>query len=210
MSRHSFPIIILAAGASRRMRGRDKLLEIVDGLPLLRQQAMKALEVSSGPVLIALPAMPHPRYDALDGLSVQIIPVPDADEGMNASLRAAIAALPDDVPCAMLFLADLPDLTVNDLQKVADAINLSSDTLVWRGVTQDGAPGHPIVFRSDLFDAFKSLHGDSGGREVIALAKDRITLVPLAGDRARRDLDTPEEWAAWRAEQKDKNGTQPF
>lgn len=205
MSKHALPIIILAAGASRRMRGRDKLLEMVDGQPLLRQQAMKALEVTTGPVLIALPVKPHPRYDALDGLDVQAVPVPDADEGMNASLRTAISALPEGTPCAMLFLADLPDLTSDDLRRVASAVDLSSDTLVWRGVTQDGAPGHPIVFRSDLFDAFKALRGDSGGREVISQAKDRIALVPLAGDRARRDLDTPEEWATWRADRKIKN-----
>ena len=30
------PILILAAGASRRMRGQDKLLQVVDGMPLLR------------------------------------------------------------------------------------------------------------------------------------------------------------------------------
>ncbi|MBS8271860.1 nucleotidyltransferase family protein, partial [Halomonas litopenaei] len=29
----NIPILILAAGRSRRMRGRDKLLEDVDGLP---------------------------------------------------------------------------------------------------------------------------------------------------------------------------------
>lgn len=201
MTCHHLPIIILAAGASSRMRGRDKLLEIVEGAPLLRQQALKARAATTGPVLIALPDFPHPRYQALDGLEVLPFAVPDADEGMNASLRRAFAALPADAPCAMVLLGDLPDVTADDLAKVAGAVDLDSDQLIWRGATQDGAPGHPIVFHAALFDAFATLTGDSGGREVVAQAEGRVTLVPLQGSRARRDLDTPEEWAEWRKEQ---------
>ena len=52
-----------------------------------------------------------------------------------------------------------------------------------------------------LFDQLKHLRGDDGGRAVVRAAADRMQLVPLPGQRARRDLDTPEDWAAWRAEQ---------
>ncbi|GAA6175517.1 nucleotidyltransferase family protein [Sulfitobacter pacificus] len=201
MNPRNLPIVILAAGASSRMRGRDKLLEEVNGLPLLRQQALKACAVTGGPVLIALPAPPHPRYDALKGLEVLPFAVPDADEGMNASLRRAFAALPREAPCAMVLLGDLPDVTADDLAKVADAVELDSGQLIWRGATQEGAAGHPIVFHRTLFPAFAQLSGDSGGREVVAQAKGRMTLVPLEGQRARRDLDTPEDWDRWRREQ---------
>lgn len=39
-------LVIPAAGASRRMGDRDKLLEPVDGFPLLRGVAVRALAVS--------------------------------------------------------------------------------------------------------------------------------------------------------------------
>ncbi len=191
------PVILLAAGASRRMRGRDKLLEQVDGTPLLRVQAQKALAISNL-VIVTLPPAPHPRYGALDGLPVHTVEVPDAAEGMSVSLRRAFASLPADASAAMLLLGDLPDLTTNDLKKVAEAVDTQSDTLIWRGVTSEGAPGHPIVFDAALFPAFANLTGDTGGREVVAQAKGRITPVPLPGNRARHDLDTPEDWAAWR------------
>ncbi|KAG1647841.1 Dimethylglycine dehydrogenase, mitochondrial [Nymphon striatum] len=106
-----------AAGASSRMRGRDKLLEDIDGEPLLRHQALRALAVTDAKVLIALPVSPHPRYNVIDDLAVQTVPVPDAAEGMGASLRVAFASLPKDAPCAMLVLADLPDVTADDLVK---------------------------------------------------------------------------------------------
>lgn len=199
MTQHSLPIILLAAGASSRMRGRDKLMEDVDGAPLLRRQAEKARAATVGQVLVALPPEPHDRYAALAGLDLRTVPVADAQEGMNASLRAAFAALPSGCPQAMLLLGDLPDLTTGDLVRVADAVAAHPESLVWRGVTAEGAPGHPIIFDASLFDAFQSLTGDEGGQAVVKQAKDRITLVPLPSDRARRDLDTPEDWAAWRA-----------
>ena len=192
------PIILLAAGQSSRMRGRDKLLEEVEGQPLLRRQAAMARRATSGPVLVALPPAPHPRYGALDDLDVTPLPVPDAAEGMNASLRTALAALPGDAGAAMLLLGDLPELKADDLARVAEAVNLASGTLIWRGTTEDGRPGHPIVFAAPLFPAFAALTGDTGGREVVAQAGDRIDLIPLPGNRARLDLDTPEEWEAWR------------
>ncbi|MGZ2257756.1 nucleotidyltransferase family protein [Roseobacter sp. A03A-229] len=194
------PVIVLAAGQSRRMRGADKLLEEIDGVPLLRRQAELACSVTSAPVLVALPPAPHPRYQCLDALAVNRVPVPDAKEGMNASLRTAFAALPPDAPAAMLLLADLPELTRDDLNDVLQAIDLKSDIQIWRGATEAGKPGHPIVFAATLFPAFAKLSGDGGGRDVVSQAGEHVKLIPLPGQRARRDLDTPEDWAAWRAE----------
>ncbi|WPZ20639.1 nucleotidyltransferase family protein [Sulfitobacter faviae] len=193
------PVILLAAGASTRMRGRDKLMEDIGGEPLLRRQARLARGI--GPVTVALPPPPHPRYTALSGLDITPLPIPDAAEGMGASLRRAFAALPLDTPAAMVLLADMPALEARDLARLAAAVDLTGETLIWRATTEDGKPGHPIIFAAALFDQLKQLRGDDGGRAVVRAAADRMQLVPLPGQRARRDLDTPEDWAAWRAEQ---------
>ena len=192
------PILILAAGASSRMGGADKLLLDVDGEPLVRRQARMALSVSDD-VRIALPPRPHPRYDALDSLKVQTIEVADAGEGMNASLRALFATLEADKTHAMLLLADLPDLTADDLRTVIAASDAHPTALIWRGATAQGTGGHPMIFAAALFDEFQHLSGDGGGQPIVAKAGDAVHLVPLKGNRARHDLDTPEDWAAWRA-----------
>ncbi len=192
------PIIILAAGASSRMGTEDKLLQQVDGMPLLARQAHMARSVTDAEVIIALPPRPHPRYDALTGLNATPCSVPDPSEGMNASLRQAVAHLPSDAHAFMLLLGDLPDLTADDLRKVLDAVDVSQGDLVWRGTTESGAPGHPVVFHRALFPALERLTGDTGGKEVMEEAHGRIVLVPLPGTRARHDLDTPADWAEWR------------
>lgn len=192
------PILILAAGQSSRMNGRDKLMEEVDGRPLLRRMAETALEVSET-VLVTLPGLDHPRVRALDGLGVQLVPVPDAAEGLSASLKRGVAHLPD---CArfVVLLADLPDLTAEDIRIVLQAAEHDVESLIWRGATAEGKAGHPTVFDTHLIPAFDGLEGDTGAQPVIAAHADRLRLVPLPDGRARRDLDTPEQWEAFRRE----------
>ncbi|MGA1614500.1 MAG: nucleotidyltransferase family protein, partial [Lutimaribacter sp.] len=88
----SLGIIILAAGQSRRMRGGDKLLETVQGQPLLRR-IQQAAAATGCPVWVALPGPSHPRAAHLLPAS-QPVYVPDAALGLSASIRRAVAALP--------------------------------------------------------------------------------------------------------------------
>ncbi|TMV06537.1 nucleotidyltransferase family protein [Ruegeria sediminis] len=193
----SIPIILLAAGQSRRMGGADKLLQEVDGRPLLRRSAEIARSVA--PVIVALPPAPHPRHDALSGLDVLGVPIADAQEGMNASLRGAVRALPQDAQAVMILLADLPDLTAEDLTTVMRAVRDVPDNLIWRGATEDGKPGHPVVFHRDLFPDLAKLTGDGGAQTLVRRHAGRVHLVPLPGQHARTDLDTPDDWNRWRS-----------
>lgn len=195
----ALPILLLAAGLSRRMRGRDKLLEPVDGQPLLRRVAQRAIAAGIGPVFVALPPAPHPRYAALAGLELTTVPVPDAAQGMSASLCRALAALPQGAPATMILLADLPELTSADLRRVAEAVDPASSRLIWRGASAEGAAGHPVVIARALFAELAELSGDTGAQPVLRRHDARMELVPLPGEHALRDLDTPEAWAAWRA-----------
>ncbi len=190
------PILILAAGRSARMGGRDKLLEDVGGMPLLRRQALRA-HATGQPVFVALPTNDPARLAALEGLDVTALPVSSSDEGLSGTLRGAVAQLPT-APAFMTFLADLVALETDDLQVVTNARESHPGFLIWRGATEDGKPGHPIIFDASLRPAFNALQGDSGGEAIVKAHKDQTCLAPLPGQRARLDLDTPEDWAAWR------------
>ena len=190
------PILILAAGQSRRMHGRDKLLESVGGAPLLRHHVVEAL-ATGHPVFVTLPDHDHPRVACLDGLDVTIIPVPDATEGMAISLRTGVAALPE-AEAILVSLADMVNIRSTDLKQVLQARDDTPDALIWRGTAEDGTPGHPVLFDASLRPAFADLTGDQGAAPILKANADRVHGVPLPGDHATCDLDTPEDWADWR------------
>jgi molybdenum cofactor cytidylyltransferase len=196
-------VVLLAAGGSRRMRGRDKLLEEICGQPLLRRMAERALSAEAGPVAVTLPPGDEARGEALAGLSVTRLPVPDAAEGMAASLRTA-ACWADRVGAEglMVLLADMPELTTSDLRALAAAFAPDGPPL--RATSAIGIPGHPVVFPSDLFRELETLTGDTGARDVLRLHPPRLLALPAT--HATTDLDTPEAWDAWHAARRGKAG----
>lgn len=198
-------ILILAAGSSSRMRGGDKLLEPVDGLPQLTR-ITKAAMATGLPVAVALPPDRPGRRAALQGLTVRQIIVPDPDQGMAASLTAGLAAMPPEAG-VMLLLADLPEITADDLITLRDAWAQEPEAIL-RGAAVGGTavpiPGHPVCFPPDLRDDLMTLRGDEGARSVLIRHRARLRLIPLPGHHATTDLDTPEDWAAWRATRADR------
>lgn len=186
-------ILLLAAGASSRMKGRDKMLEEVEGEPLLRLMARRAMK--SGVALrVVLGPGQDARRAALEELDVEIVEAEGTD-GMAASIRAGIAGL--DAP-VLILLGDMPEITAGDIYLMV-SLHAQAPGAILRAATRDGTPGHPVLFPADLLPELARLSGDAGARDILKREGRRVHLLPLKDDRATVDLDTPEAWAAWRA-----------
>ena len=195
----SLTILIPAAGNATRMRGGDKLLELVAGETMLRRQARIARSVCTD-VIVTLRTPDPVRSDCLKGLDVTILPVPDAAEGMAASLRAGAARA---TGALMVLPADMPEITEMDLRRLIAAFDQS---YILRACDACGTPGHPVIFPADLVAELSALHGDEGARAVLQRHRDRAHLITLPDQHATLDLDTPEAWATWRARRGEEGG----
>nr|WP_281258543.1 nucleotidyltransferase family protein [Pontivivens insulae] len=189
---------MLAAGQGRRMRGADKLLEDVDGQPLIRHLANRALASAATSVIVAVPSGHTDRIAALAGLPVTIVEVPDAVEGMSASLRAAAQQI-GDADSAIVMLGDMPDISTTLLDRLIARAGAQGGAEIVRPVLRDGRAGHPVLFGKSHVPALCAVTGDRGARDVIAAAHDALELIEVEDDAPLTDLDTPEAWADWRA-----------
>lgn len=193
------PLIVLpAAGASSRMEGRDKLIEPIEGQPLLRRQTQAAIK-SGCPVMVCLPVKHGPRHDAIDGLNVTTVTVRDAAEGLGATLRTAALFAARHAPDRhmMILLPDVPGIGPFDVKSVITAFEAAGSDTPTRATDDQNRPGTPLIVPIRLISAFADLSGDDGGKSI--LHKEKVQLVPLSDARATTDLDTPEAWAEWRA-----------
>ncbi|MBU2982516.1 nucleotidyltransferase family protein [Lentibacter algarum] len=188
-------ILLPAAGASSRMRGRDKLLEDVFGAPCLRVMAERSLE-SGAEVIVTVPSLEHARVTVLDGLDVTLVAVPDASEGMAASLRRGAKAA-EGCSALMVLPPDMPSLLVSDIKEMWRIFDVIKGPIILRATTGCGEHGHPVIFDAAFLPAFQALSGDSGAAPILRAQPDAVRLHPLPDERARADLDRPEDWAAW-------------
>lgn len=193
-------VLLLAAGGSRRMRGRDKLLEIVDGEPLLRRTANAALQGLVERVHVVMQPENANRDAALEGLDVNRIISTEWQEGMAASIRAGVAGLSEDCDAVIIALADMPEVTAAHLDRLAAAYDVGEGREICRAVAADGTPGLPVLFGRRFFETLASLQGDRGARDVVKDASEFLVDVPTEGQGAVIDLDTPESWDHWRAD----------
>ncbi|MEM6409419.1 MAG: nucleotidyltransferase family protein [Pseudomonadota bacterium] len=193
--------ILLAAGASSRMRGQDKLLQQVRGRPLIVDRADCLTAGARSDTIVVLRADRPARRAALSGRpGLRLIDAPNPDAGMGASIAAGIAAIADQSTAALILPADMPDISGPDIQAMRNAHALSPHAIL-RGATADGAQGHPVLFPRAYFSELMQLAGDEGARSILRRYMDQIQTVTLSANAALLDLDTPEAWDAWHAAQ---------
>ncbi len=103
--------VLLAAGASRRFGGDNKLLADIGGTPLVRRVAEQLLSSRVAGVVVVTGFEGDKVRGSLAGLDIQLVENTDYADGLGSSLRCGVAALPKGVAGAMIVLADMPGIT---------------------------------------------------------------------------------------------------
>lgn len=190
-------VILLAAGASRRMRGKDKLLEEIEGNSLLRRSAEAACASDAGKVHVVLAPGNKQRLAVLSGMDLDIVTALDAHEGMAASLSVGVQSA-SGADAVIVMLADMPEISQHHLNALIAAFDPAAGHEICRPVSAHGRPGHPVLFGRRFFESLMDLKGDQGARNVVKDAPEFVRDVPSEGDAVLLDLDTPEQWEAYR------------
>jgi molybdenum cofactor cytidylyltransferase len=194
-----FAAVILAAGRSTRMGGPNKLLATVTGRPLARIAAEAALASKARPVVVVTGHQSETITEALRDLPLVFAHNPDFTEGLSTSLRAGLAALPEDVDGAVVMLADMPQVDSALIDRLISAYEPEKGALVAVPVI-DGKRGNPVLWSRRFFPELMDLSGDIGARYLIEKYSEAVVDVPVSGRGALVDIDTPDALAAVKAE----------
>lgn len=192
--------VILAAGRSSRMGAENKLLSDLGGRPLIvrtveRVLASSAGSPSSGPVIVVTGHEGAAVAAALADMPVTIRHNPDWPGGLSGSLRAGLAAVPEDADGAVICLGDMPEVAPELIDRLIVAAGPVAEG---RGAicvpVFEGRRGNPVLWGREHFAAMSALDGDVGARRLMGVRVDRIREVEADG-AATRDVDTPEALA---------------
>ena len=179
--------VLLASGLGRRF-GSNKLLRLVEGVPLYRR-AMTAL---AGAGLDRL-AVCSPYQEVLEaGEELGFLPLynPNGAEGISASIRLGVSRM-WDMDGVLFSVCDQPFLTTKSIIRLKDTFEESKDAIC--ALSWGGKRGNPVLFPADLLGELDALTGDTGGGAVVKRHPDRLVLVEAFSPKELSDVDKPED-----------------
>jgi len=183
--------LILAAGLSRRAGPANKLLADIDGRPMVRRVAETAIAAGFAPVVAVTGFEADKVSDALAALPIEIAVNPEFEEGMAASIRAGIRALPAEVAGVLICLGDMPWVSADTLIGLAARFAPAEGRSICRPV-YDGRPGNPVLFARRYFPELLDLAGDRGAKAVLQAHVGDVCDCPVDDPGVLRDLDKPQ------------------
>jgi molybdenum cofactor cytidylyltransferase len=177
----------------------NKMLAEIGGKPLVRIAAEQAIASRAKPVIVVTGHEREKVETALSDLPVRLVHNPDFADGLGTSLKAGIAAVPDEADAAIVCLGDMPQVDAALITKLISSFDPERGALVVVP-SIDGRRGNPVVWSRRFFHDLMSIQGDIGARHLIGSYAEAVVEVPLAGEAALTDVDTPESLIAVKSE----------
>lgn len=189
--------VVLAAGRSSRMAPANKLLVEVDGAPMARRAVDAALGSQAVATVVVLGNEAPRVRQALAGRDAVLVEASDYAQGLSASLRAGLAALPADIDGVLVLLGDMPRVTSAHLDRLIAAFAPGEGRAICIP-THRAKRGNPILWDARFVPEMKALEGDQGARGLLGAHADQVCEVEMQDDAVLLDVDTPAALAALR------------
>ena len=179
------------------MGGPNKLLAELDGKKLVRIVAEQALASKATDVIVVTGHQADLVEQALAGLNVKFARNADFAGGLASSVKAGIAAVPENADGAIVCLGDMPLISAKLIDQLIETFAPDRGHLIAVPVS-DGRRGNPVLWSRRFFKELMTLDGDIGARHLIAKHAEAVAEVPVDGQSAFLDIDTPQALEAAR------------
>ena len=184
--------VILGAGRSRRMAPHNKLL-VPDkaGKTMIARVVDNVLSSNARPILVVIGHQAEHVENTLGGRPVRYVHAEDYAEGLSASLKAGIAAVPPECAAAVVCLGDMPLVTGRMIDRLLSMYDPDKGRLIVLP-TFRGKQGNPMLWDRRFFPEILQVSGDSGARFLVGKHSEVVCQVEMADDAVLRDFDTTE------------------
>lgn len=191
--------IILAAGLSRRMGSRNKLLLPVLGKPMVRWVAEALCEVSGVSVWVVLGHEADRVRESLEGLDLTFVENASFELGMTTSIQCGVAASPENASGFMICLSDLPNMTAAEYSQLLQAFlkqQIHDEACIGLPVYQ-GEKGNPVIFSASYRAAILAHTEMEGCKKIVKDHSTHLHLIEMNSPNCLHDIDTPAAYEAF-------------
>ena len=147
------------------------------------------------PILVVTGHRADDIRTALTGRDVRFVHADRYQDGLAESLKAGLAALPEDAAAVMVCLADMPLVEPSSLSLITAAYDPDEGRLIVVP-THAGRQGNPVLWDRSFVEEMMTLSGDVGARSLLKRHMEAVAEVEIPSDSVLRDFDTPESLAS--------------
>ena len=159
--------------------------------PWSHASSTTCLSSNARPILVVTGHQAEQVEHALGGRPVRYIYAPDYADGLSASLKAGIAAVPPECAAAVVCLGDMPLVTGRMIDRLLSMYDPEEGRLIVLP-TFRGKQGNPMLWDKRFFPEILQIGGDTGARFLVGKHTEFVCEVEMADDAVLRDFDTTE------------------
>lgn len=185
-------LLILAAGASRRM-GQPKQLLTWAGATLLERAIYQAQATQLGPVVVVVGAFADRIAPLAEATGALVVRHANWEQGLGSSIGFGMHHLQQTMPNldgVVVMLGDQPLVDAEHLCNLVAAAENHPERLVVSAY--HNTFGVPAYFQTNTFGPLQALSGDTGAKSLIKQFFDQVWMIPCPA--AAVDVDTPADW----------------
>jgi molybdenum cofactor cytidylyltransferase len=188
--------IVLAAGSSRRMGNKNKLLLPYNGKTVLATTTGNILAAGIEEVIVVTGHDATLVESAIRHLPVSIVHNSRYERGMTSSIQEGVRAAKGDG--YMICLSDMVLITPGEyalLKKKFEEKRQSNSKCICLPKYKDGK-GNPVIFSSWYKDAILQHEEREGCKQIIRSNEENLYWVGMPTDHVLRDMDSPGDYEA--------------
>jgi len=184
------PLLIVAAGASRRLGRPKQLVELESDLPLLQKLIDIVLNIPMLDVRVVLGANAEEIQKKIIWKNVRIIHNPNWQQGMGSSISSGIYSLEEKIYSGVIIsVVDQPFLSKAIFERILDKVVLGKEQIILSQYLNGSGP--PVYFSGHFFSELKKLTGDAGAKPIVSRNRGVIDKMPF--DLGHIDIDSEED-----------------
>jgi molybdenum cofactor cytidylyltransferase len=185
-------LIILAAGLSKRF-GRNKLLEKIDGSPIIERVARSAVTSKADEVIVVLGHEAQKIKGVLKDVDCKFVFNENFEIGQSSSVKAGLNSIMGYAEALMVLPGDIGLISFKAINMVIEEYVRSRSPIVV--ASYQGRSGHPILFGHSLFSQIMNINEETMGLKAI-LNRNRglIKKVETNSSEVLIDFDTEEDF----------------
>ena len=192
----SVSAIVLAAGESKRMGEKNKLLLPYKGKSVITHVVGSIVQSEVAEVHVVVGHEKEEVRKALEGYPISLVENTHYESGMGTSIRAGIQHAREKVAGYMICLSDLPLITVDEYSRLVHAFinqyNQDSDAIIVPRF--GGQRGNPVTLSSNYRSSMLSHQGVMGCRGIVKQHPEHVYFADMETNHVVYDIDTPEAY----------------